>query len=65
MEDEKIGMEEGEKCNREGCEGIIEFKKGDGGCYCNATSMPPCSYCERNPDLVCSSCGEEIEVPQP
>ena len=49
-----FGMEIGETCNREGCQGkIIE---GDGpkeGCSCHIA--PPCHYCT-TPREVCDTC---------
>ncbi len=42
-----------EKCNRDGCEGIIQEKDIDGGCSCHIN--PPCSYCTE-PKNYCSEC---------
>jgi hypothetical protein len=38
------GTEEGEKCNREGCEGVLEILKPLEGC-CACHINPPCGYC--------------------
>ena len=42
-----------EKCNRDGCEGIIEERDIDGGCSCHTN--PPCSYCTE-PRCYCPKC---------
>lgn len=53
-----LGYFEGETCNREGCKGeIYDEARADGeSCFCNVTSMPPCSFCEC-PHEVCDACG--------
>lgn len=41
----KVGTWEGERCNRNGCAGVLIIRHSvDGGCYCPHT-MPPCGYC--------------------
>lgn len=41
----QIGTEEGDVCNRDGCEGVIEFlpENKDGSCSCHIS--PPCGHC--------------------
>jgi hypothetical protein len=57
-EKSKIGYIKGEKCNRNGCDGIInEIEVGD-GCSCHIN--PPCSYC-CNLNQYCDECGWENE----
>lgn len=34
-----------------------DYKHREGSCYCNATSMPPCSWCENGIE----HCYEDIE----
>ena len=43
--DEKVGLVEGDVCNRNGCKGIIEEDPDlvEGCCSCHIN--PPCSYC--------------------
>lgn len=50
----KVGVEEGDKCNRWGCEGKMKLEQER--CYCNVTSMPPCAHCEGG-WIECDSCG--------
>ena len=51
------GTEEGSKCNREGCNGIIELPLVE-ECYCHIS--PPCNACIEN-KLQCTECGWENE----
>lgn len=37
------GYSKGEKCNRDGCQGIINEHSAEGCCSCHIN--PPCSYC--------------------
>lgn len=41
----QIGTEEGDRCGRDGCNGVIEFAYDErkGGCSCHIS--PPCNYC--------------------
>jgi len=39
----EFGYLEGETCNRNGCNGIIEQYSSDSSCSCHIN--PPCSYC--------------------
>ncbi len=48
------GLSKGEKCNREGCVGVIDEYDKDGCCSCHTN--PPCSYCTE-PNSYCESCG--------
>ncbi len=53
----------GERCNREGCDGILEQHDIDGCCSCHTN--PPCSYCTTAKEY-CPKCGwdgreEQIE----
>ena len=50
-----LGLEEGEICNRDGCQGIMTYVK-EGSCSCHIN--PPCSVCT-DARLQCSECGEE------
>lgn len=47
------GYSLGDKCNRNGCEGIIMEHDLEGGCSCHIN--PPCSYCE-TPKEFCPTC---------
>ena len=38
-----LGYFKGEKCNRNGCNGIIDEHEKEGECTCHIN--PPCSYC--------------------
>ncbi len=51
-----IGYLKGEKCDRKGCEGIIQEGEKDGCCSCHIA--PPCSYCT-TPVEYCPECGWE------
>lgn len=51
----KLGLEEGEVCNREGCSGVIANLHDDGSCCCHATN-PPCSWCTSS-HYACPVCG--------
>lgn len=51
-----VGIEYGDKCNRNGCTGLILEREIDGGCYCHLT--PPCSYCVED-RRYCEKCGWE------
>lgn len=51
----KLGIEEGQTCNRDGCTGKMGFNPVEGySCHLD----PPCNACVENP-LVCMECGEE------
>ncbi len=45
MED-NLGYVEGEICNRDGCDGLIQEREKDGSCTCFLN--PPCGYCTTN-----------------
>jgi hypothetical protein len=49
------GTEEGDRCNRDGCEGLLEFAPITG---CTCFISPPCRACTETP-LVCPECGWE------
>lgn len=53
----EVGTEEGQKCNRGGCDGDMGYHPVE-NCSCHIN--PPCSACVDNP-LVCLKCGVEIE----
>ena len=53
----KIGTEENDDCNRNGCRGTMMYIK-DRPCTCH-TGNPPCSACT-DAKLRCSECGEEV-----
>lgn len=48
----KFGIEEGDTCGRDGCEGIMAYKR-DGDCSCHIN--PPCSSCT-GAKLHCPEC---------
>lgn len=50
------GVEDGEKCNRDGCQGTITMTHDDafGGCSCFIVA--PCSYCMSSYNW-CPVCG--------
>lgn len=48
------GYEEGDICNRDGCQGIIEQESADRSCYCHIS--PPCSVCVDDRHF-CPECG--------
>lgn len=51
------GKNEGEVCNVDGCEGIIQYPKVI-NCSCHIS--PPCSACVDN-ELTCTECERVIE----
>ncbi len=53
-----IGTEEGDKCNRNGCLGILRYTKPE-KCSCHL-GYPPCSACTST-YLYCPECGWEDE----
>ncbi len=53
----KIGTEEGELCNREGCKGAMEYPPVEG---CTCFNNPPCSACVNN-QVTCNECGATEE----
>lgn len=53
---EYIGIEKGEKCNRDGCGGIIDEHETDTSCSCHIN--PPCSHCVDSREF-CPVCGWE------
>ncbi len=53
-QENKIGLEEGEICNRLTCNGEIELDKNDGDCSCEYES--PCWHC-KNASCSCKICG--------
>ena len=55
--EKKIGIEEGNTCNRDGCQGTMVFER-EGACGCHIN--PPCQNCVDAP-LVCDECGTELE----
>lgn len=53
-EEVEMGFEEGDVCNRNGCDGIMEIRPVE-NCSCHVS--PPCTNCvENNP--ICNKCGE-------
>lgn len=52
------GFQEGERCGRDGCAGVLELKPTDGGCYCHIN--PPCGHCT-TPREICPVCGWDAE----
>jgi hypothetical protein len=55
--DARIGSQEGDRCNRDGCDGRMEWKK-PADCSCHLA--PPCAACEAAP-LICSECKTEFD----
>ena len=55
------GLLRGEKCNRDGCNGIIEEGEKDGCCSCHIN--PPCGYCTTQTEY-CPICGWSAEEEQ-
>lgn len=55
------GVLKGEKCNRDGCNGIIDEHEKDGCCSCHIN--PPCSYCTTQTGY-CPECGWSAEEEQ-
>jgi len=49
------GDEEGDRCNRNGCDGTMKLVY-DGPCICNVV-CPPCPRCENGGRIECSECG--------
>ena len=49
-----LGYFKGEKCNRNGCNGIIDEHEKEGECICHIN--PPCSYCTTQTSY-CPKCG--------
>ena len=49
----KEWKEEGDKCDTDGCDGILVYPKVE-NCYCHIS--PPCHNCVEN-KLECSECG--------
>lgn len=49
----ELGFNEGDKCNRDGCQGEICQSEPDGCCSCHIN--PPCSYCT-TPREICNEC---------
>ncbi len=54
IQNKTFGYEEGETCNRNGCDGQIE-REGEGGCSCHIS--PPCGHCTS--PYYCPECGWE------
>lgn len=52
-----VGMEEGDVCNRNGCEGTLKYPPVKN---CTCFISPPCSQCTDNA-LTCTECGWEME----
>lgn len=56
-----IGDCKGEKCNRNGCVGIIDEHDSEGSCSCHIN--PPCSHCTTAREY-CPECGWEASDDQ-
>lgn len=54
-----FGYFEGERCGRNGCEGIITEPEKEGGCSCHL-GHAPCSYCTSS-TAYCEICEWEAE----
>lgn len=57
----EIGTCDGQRCNRNGCEGVIIIHREE-GCSCHIN--PPCSACT-NSVFACPACGWEDEGAHP
>lgn len=55
MEDNEVGIWEGDNCNREGCQGTIQIREPE-NCSCHISS--PCGSCT-TPREYCDECGWE------
>lgn len=55
------GYFKGEKCNRNGCDGIINDEEKEGCCSCHINS--PCDYCIKQTEY-CPVCGWNAEEEQ-
>ena len=55
------GILSGEKCNRDGCEGLMVAVDSDSSCSCHIN--PPCGHCV-NMEFECSHCGFLVEGPE-
>lgn len=53
----EAGWEEGDMCNVDGCDGVLEFQPVK-DCFCHIS--PPCGACVDNMP-VCNECGREVE----
>lgn len=53
-----LGYGSGDRCNRNGCRGIIDEHEKDGCCSCHI--HPPCSYCTTDASY-CDECGWDGE----
>ncbi|KQI68727.1 hypothetical protein AN189_07460 [Loktanella sp. 3ANDIMAR09] len=51
--DARIGTEEGERCNRQGCDGTMVFEDVE-GCSCHINA--PC-HGHENQQIICDGCG--------
>lgn len=56
-----IGYTKGEKCSRNGCNGIIDEHDKDGGCSCHIS--PPCGHCTTDTSY-CPECDWSAEEEQ-
>lgn len=52
-----IGINEGERCNRDCCQGVMKFVP-NGNCSCHIS--PPCNACEEA-HLLCNACDADPE----
>src|SRR5687767_7761901 len=57
----ELGVLKGEKCNRNGCDGIIDSHQKEGSCSCHIN--PPCSYCTTD-NNYCPKCDWQGEDDQ-
>ena len=57
----ELGYEKGEKCNRNGCNGVLVEHDVDGCCSCHITA--PCSYCTDS-RVYCPECDWDGRVEQ-
>jgi hypothetical protein len=51
----EVGIEEGDRCGRDLCNGVIEPTLPE-PCSCSTSPMPPCGSCTSS-FLACSVCG--------
>lgn len=53
-----MGNEKGQRCDRNGCTGIIQEREADASCSCHI--HPPCSHCTTDRHF-CPECGWDAE----
>lgn len=54
-----IGKEQGDMCNRDGCDGQMQEHDRDGCCSCHIS--PPCGWCVHGPEIRCNECDSCVD----